>query len=108
VVDSLDEPVPRVDVATVEPVADALHRRARLALAINLAVALCCFGLLSIPGAVAAGMALRAIPADPHRADRLIRWSWAFLGTNLVFYVLLLAVVLAVAVFVFLAGRSSA
>src|SRR3954462_8237679 len=86
--------------------AEAVHRRARLALVVNLVVAICCFGLLSIPGAVAAGLALRAIPDDLPRADRMIRWSWAFLGTNLLFYLLLFAVVLTMAVIVFLAGRS--
>jgi hypothetical protein len=88
--------------------AETLHRRARLALVVNLVVAICCFGLLSIPGAIAAGMALRAIPDDLPRADRLVRWSWAFLGTNLLFYLLLFAVVATIALIVFLASRSGA
>ncbi|HST86106.1 MAG TPA: hypothetical protein VLL08_30485 [Kineosporiaceae bacterium] len=98
----------RVQRATPEPMAEALHRRARLALVVNLVVAVCCFGLLSIPGAIAAGMALRAIPDDLPRADRLVRWSWAFLGTNLLFYLLLFAVVATIALIVFLASRSGA
>ena len=73
---------------------------------VNLVVAICCFGLVSIPGAITAGMALRAIPDDLHRADRLVRWSWAFLGTNLLFYLLLFAVVATIALIVFLASRS--
>ena len=88
--------------------ADVLHRRARLALVVNLVVAVCCFGLLSIPGAISAGMALRAIPDDLHRADRLIRWSWAFLATNLLFYLLLFVVIATIALIVFLASRSGA
>ena len=98
----------RVQRAAAEPAAEALHRRARLALVINLVVAVCCFGLLSIPGAITAGMALRAIPDDLHRADRLVRWSWAFLGTNLLFYLLLLVVIATIALIVFLASRSGA
>ena len=88
--------------------AEALQRRARLALVVNLVVAVCLFGLLSIPGAIAAGLALRAIPDDLPRADRLVRWSWAFLGTNLLFYLLLFAVVATIALIVFLASRSGA
>jgi hypothetical protein len=99
---------PRVQRASAEPSAEALQRRARLALVINLVVAVCCFGLVSIPGAIAAGMALRAIPDDLHRADRLVRWSWAFLATNLLFYLLLFAVVATIALIVFLASRSGA
>src|SRR4051812_2560390 len=83
----------RVQRVALVPAVDVLHRRARRALVINLVVAICCFGLVSIPGAIAAGMALRAIPDDPPRADRLVRWSWAFLGTNVLFYLLLLVVV---------------
>lgn len=97
---------PWVQRATVEPTAEALHRRARLALVVNLVVAVFCFGLVSIPGAITAGMALRAIPDDLHRADRLVRWSWAFLATNLLFYLLLFAVVATIALIVFLASRS--
>lgn len=99
---------PAVGFSRVAPAAAALHRRARRALLVNLVVAVFCFGLLSIPGAIAAGMALRAIPEDLPRADRLVRWSWAFLGTNLLFYLLLLAVVATMALIVFLAGRSGA
>jgi hypothetical protein len=51
-------------------------------------------------------MALRAIPDDLPRADRLVRWSWAFLGTNLLFYLLLAAVVGTIALIVYLASRS--
>jgi len=82
-----------------------MQQRARLALAVNLAVAICCFGLLSIPGAVTAGLAIRAIPHDLPRADRMVRWSWAFLGANLLFYLLLLAVIAVLAAIVFLAHR---
>ena len=96
----------RVQPAAAEPVAEALHRRARRALVINLVVATCAFGLVSIPGAIAAAMALRAIPDDLPRADRLVRWSWAFLGTNLLFYLLLAAVVGTIALIVYLASRS--
>jgi hypothetical protein len=98
----------RVQRAAVEPAAEVLHRQARLALVINLIVAVCCFGLVSIPGAITAGMALRAIPQDLHRADRLVRWSWAFLATNLLFYLLLTVVIAVVALIVVLAGRSGA
>jgi hypothetical protein len=98
----------RVERSAAEPAADVLHRRARLALVINLVVAVCCFGLVSIPGAITAGMALRAIPDDLHRADRLIRWSWAFLATNLLFYLLLFVVIATIALIVFLASRSGA
>lgn len=84
---------------------EQLLRRARTALAVNLLVATCLFGLLSIPGAVAAGMALRAAPTDPVRADRLIRWSWAFLGTNLVFYLLLALVVATIGALLYLGTR---
>ena len=94
--------------AAAEPAAEALHRQARLALVINLVVAVCCFGLVSVPGAIAAGMALRAIPGDLPRADRLVKWSWAFLGTNLLFYLLLLIVIAIIALIVFLASRSGA
>ena len=106
--DNLDGITPSVGRLSPEPalVADAVHRRAKLALVVNLVVAICCFGLLSIPGAVAAGMALRAVPDDLPRADRMIRWSWAFLGANLLFYLLLAAVILTLAVIVFLASRS--
>jgi hypothetical protein len=86
--------------------AEAVHRRARLALVVNLVVAIFCFGLLSIPGAVTAGLALRAVPDDLPRADRMVRWSWAFLGANLLFYLLLLAVIAVLAAIVFLAHRS--
>lgn len=106
--DNLGEASPRVHRAAAVPAAEVLHRRARLALVINLVVAVCCFGLVSIPGAIAAGMALRAIPEDLPRADRLVRWSWAFLGTNLLFYLLLLVVVAIIALIVFLASRSGA
>lgn len=98
----------RVQRTAAEPTVEALHRQAQLALVINLVVAVCCFGLVSIPGAITAGMALRAIPADLHRADRLVRWSWAFLGTNLLFYLLLLVVIAIMALIVFLASRSGA
>ena len=87
---------------------ETVHRRARLALVVNLVVAIFCFGLLSIPGAVAAGLALRAVPDDLPRADRMVRWSWAFLGANLLFYLLLLAVIGILAAIVFLAHRSGA
>ena len=83
-----------------------VHRRARRALLVNVVVAVACFGLLSVPGAIAAGMALRAVDTDPVRADRLVRWSWAFLGTNLLFYVLLAAVVLVVVALVYLGHRA--
>jgi hypothetical protein len=82
-----------------------LHRRAFTALVANLVVAVLCFGLLSVPGAFAAGMALRALPADPPRAERLVRWSWALMAANLIFYVLLAAVVLTVVVLIYLARR---
>jgi hypothetical protein len=95
-----------IGTGSAELVPESVHRRARRALVVNLVVAICCFGLLSVPGAVAAGMALRAIPDDLPRADRMIRWSWAFLGANLLFYLLLAAVILTFAVIVFLASRS--
>jgi len=98
------EPV-RDNLADVTEAA-VVHQRARLALVVNLVVAIFCFGLLSIPGAVAAGMALRAVPDDLPRADRMVRWSWAFLGANLLFYLLLLAVIAVLAAIVFLAHRS--
>src|SRR3954471_6467447 len=104
--DKLGAESPRVQRRAAEPAAEALHRRARLSLVINLVVAICCFGLVSIPGAIAAAMALRAIPDDLPRADRLVRWSWAFLGTNLLFYLLLAAVVGTIALIVYLASRS--
>ena len=106
--DKLDGESPQVQRPTTEHTAEALQRRARLALVVNLVVAVFCFGLVSIPGSIAAGMALRAIPADLHRADRLVRWSWAFLATNLLFYLLILAVALTIALIVFLAARSGA
>ena len=106
--DNLGGASPRVHRSATVPAAEVLHRRARLALVINLVVAICCFGLVSIPGAIAAGMALRAIPEDLHRADRLVRWSWAFLGTNLLFYLLLLIVIAIIGLIVFLAARSGA
>jgi hypothetical protein len=119
--DNLDEPTPRVErlgtgsigtgpigTGPIELEAAEVHRRAKRALVVNCVVAICCFGLLSIPGAAAAGMALRAIPDDLPRADRMIRWSWAFLGANLLFYLLLAAVILTLAVIVFLASRSGA
>jgi hypothetical protein len=101
-------PPARVRRASAEPAAEQLYRRARLALVVNLVVAICCFGLLSVPGAISAGLALRAIPDDLPRADRLVRWSWAFLGTNLLFYLLLLVVIATIALIVFLASRSGA
>jgi hypothetical protein len=104
--DNLDREAPTGQRAPAEPVAEALYRRARLALVINLVVAICCFGLVSIPGAVTAGLALRAVPEDPRRADRLIRWSWAFLATNVLFYLLLSVVIATIALIVFVAGRS--
>jgi hypothetical protein len=107
--DNLDGTTPRVGRLGTQPtelVADAVHRRARRALVVNLVVAICCFGLLSIPGAAVAGLALRAIPDDLPRADRMVRWSWAFLGANLLFYLLLAVVVVILAVIVFLASRS--
>ena len=106
--DKLGAESPRVQRVAVEPAAEALHRRARLALVINLIVAVCCFGLVSIPGAIVAGMALRAIPGDLRRADRLVRWSWAFLATNLLFYLLLGIVIAALTVIVLVARRSGA
>ena len=87
--------------ATVE----VLHRRARKALVANIVVAVLCFGLLSVPGAITAAVALRALPADPPRAERLIRWSWALMATNLLFYVLLAAVILTLAALTYLARR---
>jgi hypothetical protein len=104
----VDEPVRSGPEAGGPAAVADLHRRARLALVVNLLVAVCCFGLLSIPGAVTAGMALRSIPEDLPRADKLIRWSWAFLGTNLLFYLLLLAVIATIGLIVFLADRSGA
>jgi hypothetical protein len=112
--DNLDGSTPHVErlstgsigTGPTELVATAVHRRAKRALVVNLVVAICCFGLLSIPGAAAAWLALRAIPGDLPRADRMIRWSWAFLGANLLFYLLLAAVILTLAVIVFLASRS--
>jgi hypothetical protein len=98
----------RVQQTAAEPAAGDLHRRARLALVVNLVVAICCFGLVSVPGAIAAGMALRAIPDDLPRADRLVKWSWAFLGTNLLFYLLLLIVIAVIGLIVFLASRPGA
>jgi hypothetical protein len=83
-----------------------LRRRATVALVINLVVAVGLFGLLSIPGAITAGLARGAAEQDPERAARLIRWSWAFLATNLLFYLLLLAVVLVVAAYLYLISRS--
>ena len=106
--DKLDPETRQVRPTTAVPDAEVLHRRARLALVINLVVAVFCFGLLSIPGAVAAGMALRAVPNDLPRAERLVRWSWAFLGTNLLFYLLLLVVIATIALIVFLASRAGA
>ena len=84
----------------------ALRRRATVALVVNLVVAIGLFGLLSIPGAITAGLARGAAAGDPERAARLIRWSWAFLATNLLFYLLLLAVVLVVAAYLYLISRS--
>jgi hypothetical protein len=106
--DKLGPEARQVRPTAAAPDAEALHRRARLALVINLVVAICCFGLVSIPGAIAAGMALRAIPDDLPRADRLVKWSWAFLGTNLLFYLLLLIVIAIIGLIVFLASRSGA
>jgi hypothetical protein len=83
-----------------------LRRRATVALVVNLVVAVGLFGLLSIPGAITAGLARGAAESDPERAARLIRWSWAFLATNLVFYLLLLAVVLVLAAYLYLISRS--
>ena len=91
---------------TALPAPVDLRRRATVALVVNLVVAIGLFGLLSIPGAVCAGLARGAADADPERATRLIRWSWAFLATNLVFYLLLLAVVLVVAAYLYLISRS--
>jgi hypothetical protein len=90
--------------AAAQPV--DLRRKATIALVVNLVVAIGLFGLLSIPGAVCAGLARGAAAEDPERSARLIRWSWAFLATNLVFYLLLLAVVLVVAAYLYLISRS--
>jgi hypothetical protein len=84
----------------------ALRRRATIAMVVNIVVVLGLFGLLSIPGAITAGMARRAAGPDPDRAARLIRWSWAFLATNLLFYLLLLAVLLVLAGYLYLISRS--
>lgn len=83
----------------------AVRARATIALVVNVVVALCCFGLMSIPGAIAAGMAIRAIPTDPKRAARLVRWSWAFLALNVLFYILLACAIVAVVVAVLLARK---
>jgi hypothetical protein len=88
------------------PTEPELRRRATIALASNLVVALFLFGLLSIPGAISAGMARRAAARDPDRAARLIRWSWAFLITNALFYLLLLVVVLVIGGYLYLIARS--
>ena len=85
---------------------ELLLRRARTAMVVNIVVAVCFFGLLSIPGAISAGMARQAAPHDPDRAARLSRWSWAFLATNLMFYLLLLAVIGVLAAYLYLIARS--
>ena len=66
------EPVRRLSSAPRDLDRVAVHRRARAALVTNMAVAIGLFGLLSIPGAISAGLALRALPAEPARADRLV------------------------------------
>ncbi len=101
--------VPRVKMAGAGPLEAldpaALHRRARTALIVNLGLGVLAFGLPSLPGAVLAGLALRALPDDVPRAGRLLRWSWGLLAATLVFYLLLLVLLLVLAVLLIAAAK---
>jgi hypothetical protein len=85
------------------PDAAAIRRRATTSLIINLVLALFFLGVLCIPGAVLAAMAM-AEKHDPRRAQRLLRWSWGFLAANLLFYILLVITVIVIAVFLIFAA----
>jgi hypothetical protein len=79
-----------------------LRRRATIALVVHVVLALCLFAVPSIAGAVTAGLARRAAVTDLARGDRLLRWSWAFLAVDLLFYVLLAVVGAILAAYLFL------
>jgi hypothetical protein len=81
----------------------AVRRRATTALIINLVLAVFFLGLLCIPGAVLAAMSMSETH-DVRRANRLLRWSWGFLAANLLFYVLLFATVMLIAVYLIFAA----
>ncbi|TYB46103.1 hypothetical protein [Actinomadura chibensis] len=54
------------------------------ALVCNIAAVLLCCGLLSIPGAVTAAIALSRADTDPESARKLTVWSWVLLGLSIV------------------------
>ncbi|WP_246178778.1 hypothetical protein [Actinomadura decatromicini] len=61
------------------------------ALVCNIAGVLLCCGILSIPGAVTAAIAMGRVDTDPESARTLTLWSWVLFG---------LSVVLGIAIFI--------
>lgn len=61
------------------------------ALVCNIAGVLLCCGVLSIPGAVTAAIAMSRVDTDPESARTLTIWSWVLFG---------LSVVLGIAIFI--------
>jgi hypothetical protein len=98
-------PVPVVEVRRGGPLDPAvIARRATTALVVHV-VLIFFASVLSIPGAVFAGLALGE-KHDPERARRLLRWSWGFLAAAVLFYVLLVITVILLTVFIFLAATN--
>ena len=74
--------------------ADAIRRQATVSLVVNLLVLFMAFGVLSAPGAAMALRARSLAHVDPARARRSLTWSWVWLASNVLFYVLLAVMLL--------------
>jgi hypothetical protein len=57
---------------------------------------LTCCGLVSIGGAIAAGIGIGRVDTDLAGAQRLARWSWILLAANLVLWILAIVIFIAV------------
>jgi hypothetical protein len=72
-----------------------IRRQATVSLVVNLLVLFFAVGLMSAPGAAMALRARSLATTDPARAQRSLRWSWIWLASNLLLYLLLAVLVLA-------------
>lgn len=59
------------------------------ALVCNIAGVLLCCGLLSVPGAITAAIAMSRVETDPESARKLTIWSWVLFGLSIVIGIVL-------------------
>ena len=83
-----------------------LRNGAAAALIANLLALVLCLGLMSLPGAVCAVVALNRSRTEMRSARRWLTWSWWLLAANVLLYVLIAALIVGLALAVGYSGAT--